>query len=366
MEKKRLIIFTPSIEGGGVEKNFFIISNFLSKKVNSISVITISNKIKKQLNNKINLITPKNEFWNNIGRRKKFIICSILLFLELIKNKNAVVLCFQGNVYCALICKLFSVKFILRSNTAPSGWSKNKIKIFLYKFIYGLADKIVVNSHEFKKEFNRKFGLSSVCIYNPLNKREIIYLSKKKISFNFFKKKNLNIVSVARLSDQKDHLTLLKAVNNLKNNINIKLLLIGSGDQLKFISDYINKKKLSKMIKIIKFKKNPYPFLLKSDLFVLSSKYEGLPNVLLEALVLKKFVISSNCPTGPKEVLDNGKGGFLFKTGEMNDLKNKILFFYQNRKKCRKLTLFGNKRLNRFDSKLNLNKYYQIIKNYIN
>ena len=365
MEKKRLIIFTPSIEGGGVEKNFFIISNFLSKKVNSISVITISKKIKKQLNNKINLITPKNELWNNIGRRKKFIICSILLFLELIKNKNAVVLCFQGNAYCALICKLFSVKFILRSNTAPSGWSKNKIKIFLYKFIYGLADKIVVNSQEFKKEFSRKFGLSSACIYNPLNKKEIIYLSKKKINFNFFKKKNLNIVSVARLSDQKDHLTLLKAVNNLKNKINIKLLLIGSGNQFKFISDYINEKKLSKMIKIIKFKKNPYPFILKSDLLILSSKYEGLPNVLLEALVLKKFVISSNCPTGPKEVLDNGKGGFLFKTGEKNDLKNKILFFYQNRGKCRKLTLFGNKRLNRFDSKLNLNKYYQIIKNYI-
>ena len=96
-------------------------------------------------------------------------------------------MCFQGNAYCALICKLFSVKFILRSNTAPSGWSENKIKIFLYKFIYGLADKIVVNSHEFKKEFNRKFGLSSVCIYNPLNKRKIIYLSKKKLILVFLK-----------------------------------------------------------------------------------------------------------------------------------------------------------------------------------
>ena len=355
----------PSIEGGGVEKNFFIISNFLSKKIKNISVITISKKIKKLLNYKINLIYHKNQRYTNFGRRKKFIICSFLLFLELLKNKNAVVFCFQGNAYCAFICKLFSVKLILRSNTSPSGWSKNIIKVFFYKIIYGLADKIIVNSYEFKKEFNRKLGLAPACIYNPLNKKEIINLSKKKINLSFFKKNFLNIISVARLSNQKDHLTLIKVVNELKNKINIRLLLVGSGNEFKFISNYIAEKKLSKIIKITRFKKNPFPYMAKSNLFVLSSKYEGSPNVLLEALTLKKFVISSNCPTGPKEILDNGKGGLLFKTGDKNDLRNKILFFYQNRSKCRKLILFGNKRLSRFNLNLNLNKYYQIIKNYI-
>ena len=58
---------------------------------------------------------------------------------------------------------------------------------------------------------------------------------------------------------------------------------------------------------------NPFPIIKKADLFVLSSKYEGLPNVLLEAATLKKFIISSNCPTGPKEILMNGKGGFILK-----------------------------------------------------
>ena len=59
--------------------------------------------------------------------------------------------------------------------------------------------------------------------------------------------------------------------------------------------------------------RNPYPVIKECDLIILSSKYEGLPNVLLESLVLKKFIISSDCRTGPREILDNGKGGFYLK-----------------------------------------------------
>ena len=67
--------------------------------------------------------------------------------------------------------------------------------------------------------------------------------------------------------------------------------------------------------------------LLKSDILILTSRTEGLPNVLIEALALKKFVISSDCPTGPREILDNEKGGFLFKVGDYESLSKKITQF---------------------------------------
>ena len=70
--QKKLIIFIPSIEGGGVEKNLFIISNYLKNKIKNISVITISNKFKKRFLGKIKFISPSADFWNSIGRRKKF------------------------------------------------------------------------------------------------------------------------------------------------------------------------------------------------------------------------------------------------------------------------------------------------------
>jgi glycosyltransferase involved in cell wall biosynthesis len=77
---------------------------------------------------------------------------------------------------------------------------------------------------------------------------------------------------------------------------------------------------LSKEVKIIPFQRNPYKFIKLCNLFILSSAFEGLPNVLLEAICLRKFVISSKCPTGPNEILNGGKGGFLFKVGDFEEL----------------------------------------------
>ena len=95
MHHKRLIIFMPSINGGGVEKNFFILSEYFSKKINDVSVITISKKIKHKLNKKIKLISPKYNFWDTLGRRKKFIISIFLLFLEILKDRRLIVFCLQ-------------------------------------------------------------------------------------------------------------------------------------------------------------------------------------------------------------------------------------------------------------------------------
>jgi len=188
MEQKKLIIFMPSIEVGGVEKNLFIISNYLSEKLKKVSLITISNNHKKKFNSKIHIISPKDNTWNSTSKRIKFLISLYLLFLEILKNRNIVVLCFQGNIYCTLLCKLFRIIIIVRSNSSPSGWSQNFIKKILYKKILTFADRIIVNSLEFKKELKIKFNLDSTCIYNPLNSTKIKKLSKIKIKNIFFKK----------------------------------------------------------------------------------------------------------------------------------------------------------------------------------
>jgi len=119
---------------------------------------------------------------------------------------------------------------------------------------------------------------------------------------------------------------------------------------------------LIKNVKIINYKKNPFPYLLKANLFVLSSKYEGLPNILLESMVLKKFIISSNCPTGPSEILKNGKFGLLYKSDKFLDLSKKIIFFYKNRGLCQKKTIQAYNALDRFDSNINLDKYLKVFK----
>ncbi len=360
MKQKRLIIFMPTIGDGGVEKNLYIISNYLIDKINDVSLITISKKYKKKFNRRIKFISLKYDFWDNVGRRKKFFLGLYLLFLQIIKNRNTVVLCFQGNLYCTLLCKLLGIKIIVRSNSSPEGWSQNTFKFVCFKLILGLADKIIVNSIDFKNKFKSKFNLKAVCIYNPLNKKEIIKKSKIKSNILLDKKK-INLINVGRLVDQKDQMTLLKAINEIKKDIKFNLIIIGKGNEKNNLLTYIDKNNLSKLVKIINYQKNPFNLIKRSDIFLLTSSYEGLPNVLLEAQVLKTYIISSNCPTGPREILLSGKAGSLFKIGDYKHLSKLIIDYSKNKKIYKKKILTGHKNLFRFDYNRNLNLYFNEI-----
>ena len=113
------------------------------------------------------------------------------------------------------------------------------------------------------------------------------------------------------------------------------------------------------------FLTNPYKYIKKSDVFVLSSTFEGLPNVLLEAQCLKTFIISSDCSSGPREILLNGKAGFLFKVKDNYDLSKKILKYFYNKEKLNKKIKIGYQNLYRFKEKNNLEKYFSLIKKFI-
>ena len=358
MKQKKLIIFFPSIEKGGVEKNLFLVSNFLSKKIKNISIITSNpNEI---YNKKINIITNRINIHNK-SRLIKNLFCSYLLIKRILKNKNLIIMSFQSNIYATLISFFFGVKIICRANASPKGWLNNPFKKFIYKIIMKLSSKIIVNSREMKLEFKRDLNLKSLLIYNPLDKQQIITKSRKKLKFNFYNKKNhLKIINIGRFTDQKDQITLLKALVLLKNKLKFQLILMGQGSKKKELNRFIKNNDLNKNVRIINYIKNPYPILKKSDLLILTSKYEGLPNVLLEAITLKKLVISSDCPTGPKEILQNGKGGILFKTGNYFDLYKKIINLKQKNKFNKKKVLFAYNSLKKFDLNFNLKKYLKL------
>ncbi len=362
MTQKKLILFMPSIEGGGVEKNFFVISNYLASKIDKVILITAEKNLSNKLKN-IKIVNAKSNFWREKGRLRKYIISIFLLIKILLTNTNVAVFSFQANLYAILVCKLLNIKIISRSNSSPSGWSKNLVKLIIYRIGLNLANVIIVNSIEFKNEMKKKFSVNATHIYNPLDQRKILNLSKKRVK-NFFPKNTLKIINVGRLVDQKNQITLLKAINEIKNLYRVKLILIGRGVDLIKIKEFININKLSKLVKIL-YTSNPMPYIKQADLFILSSKFEGLPNVLLESITLKKMIISSSCPTGPKEILSNGKGGLLYKVEDHRELSKKIIFFIKNKKRCKKMIDFSFNKLSRFNYKKNLDKYLNVVKKII-
>jgi len=363
---KKLLIFIPHIGGGGVEKNFFIITNFLAKKLHNVTVITVNKEFKNKLDKNVEIISPINNKWKNSSIFIKYIISILLLIRTLFGDKNYLVLSFQANWYAIIISKIFGLKIISRSNTAPEGWSSSLIKKMLYKLIIKFADEVIVNSLEFKKSLKKFFNVDSICIYNPLNKSKILKQSNLKKKFNFFNKsKSLKIINIGRFTDQKNQLLILKSIKYLQNDIPIRLLIAGRGVKYKVLKQFIIQNKLTKSVKLVNFLNNPYPYIKLADLFILSSNYEGLPNVLLEAQCLKKIIISTKCPTGPKEILLNGRAGIFFKMNDYKDLSKKITQIYKNKANFKNKVKVGYDNLHRFDENRNLNMYYKIINKYL-
>ena len=156
-------------------------------------------------------------------------------------------------------------------------------------------------------------------------------------------------------------MTLLKAAKLINPVIKPELIIIGKGKEYINLKNFIISNHLQKIVKLVGYKANGYNFIKKCDIFVLTSKYEGLPNVLLEAQFFKKYIISSNCPTGPKEILLNGKAGDLFSMGDYKKLAEYINNYKLNIKKIRKKINFGSNKFHRFDYNLNCRKYYKFI-----
>ena len=364
---RELLIFIPSIEDGGVEKNLFLISNYFVNNGIKTNIITANLDKKRKFNSKINFISPKSNFFNNKNRFYKTIFCFYLLFKFFLRKNFFLILSFQANIYAIFFAYIFRLDIITRSNTAPPGWSSNYLKRSIFKIFFKYPKKIIVNSNDFKNQIDKEFNVKSFCIFNPFDKEIVKRKSLVKTKINFFKGKNYNFINIGRITDQKDQILILKAFNRIKDKLNFKLLILGKGKNKQILQNFIKLNNLSKRVKIIGYKKNPYPYIKQADAFILSSKFEGLPNVLLESQYLKKIIISTRCPTGPKEILLNGRAGFLFDVGNAKQLKNRILFITnkKNSKIVKKKVNVGFNSIDRFDFNKNINKYFYLIKKYL-
>lgn len=120
----------------------------------------------------------------------------------------------------------------------------------------------------------------------------------------------------------------------------------------------VRKFDLDKQIKFLGMKSNPYPWLKRSELFILSSKFEGFGLVLVEAMIFNKPIISSNCKVGPSEILENGRIGKLFEVGNTEELAE-LIFNYQEIEVDEKIY---KKSLERFSKKETLHKLRKILK----
>lgn len=201
------------------------------------------------------------------------------------------------------------VKIIISQHMNPEIFLKSKLKSSLIKFFYPRADKTVCVSKEIERILNEKYGVKNTqTIYNMMNIRENIESSLRQIPDDFkklFKDKNkFNFINLGRLARQKGHWFLIRSFRRVVDHEpNAQLFILGEGVLRGDLEELITKFELNSNVYLLGEQKNIFPFLKNSDCFILSSLWEGLPLVLIEALSLNLPIISTDCKTGPREIL---------------------------------------------------------------
>lgn len=195
-------------------------------------------------------------------------------------------------------------------------------------------DKIVTICDEMKKNTIKLYPFLEekiIRIYNPFNFERILRNSEEEIQNKNILKEPF-AVSVMRLTENsKDFDTLIKTWQVLEQqNISLKLYILGDGSDKKNIESKIKNAGQEDRVILLGNVTNPYPWIKKSKMLIHSSKFEGLPTVLIEALILNKTVISSNCISGPKEILENGEIGYLYEVGDYKKLAELIINNLEN------------------------------------
>ena len=231
---------------------------------------------------------------------------------------------------------------------------KKKIIYYLVKILYSYADVVAGNSSELAKTLQKHANCKVYTLYNPCFDK-----IKKKNRISYFNNK-INILCISRFEEQKDHLTLLKGINNTNIKKNIILTLIGHGSKENKIKQYIKTHNIRAKIFTNTNKLNK--FYKESNLFISTSIYEGLPTTMVEAASYCLPIISSNFKSGSKEILLNGAAGSLFEIKDYERLSRLIEKFYKNPKFFFKKELLCRKYLNRFSIKKNT-KLFNILLN---
>lgn len=268
----------------------------------------------------------------------------------------------QANLL-AIVCKsLLPDVSIICTRHSAFDFDGQKLPAFMLKLLYALYSRygqVVAVSKQLKREIAIAPFVKSRNVHWIPNAVVDAKLIEQSTENSELKPSSPYMIAVGRLAQEKGYDLLLAAYKKANQMVNDlpELLILGEGKEKEKLIKQIKSLTLENRVTLLGFIANPYPLIRGAEYLVLSSRYEGMPTVMIEALALNVPVISFDCPTGPSEIIDNGKNGLLIehlnvdalakaisdcRSLAKNDLYSSVEQFSFGEVKKRYLTLFGN------------------------
>jgi glycosyltransferase involved in cell wall biosynthesis len=235
------------------------------------------------------------------------------------------------------------------------------LKLYLIKKAYYGADAVIVVSQGEKEDLNRNFGIPEKkirVVYNPLDRIKIAELSTEDPGIHFDVPV---VVSMGRLVYQKGFDILLRAFRKVRDGRKAKLLVLGDGEKKEELISLAQSLDLQDDVVFLGMQVNPFQFILGAEVFCLASRYEGLGNVILEAMALGLPVVVTDCPSGPAEIVENGKYGILAPMENADAIADALIRVLSDDKLREGLSELSLIRAKDFDLEASLKQWEEII-----
>jgi len=331
-EKMKLALFLPSLRGGGAERVMVNLARGFVER--GLQVDLVLARAEGPYLSQV----PKEVRVVDLGAQR--VLHSLPGLVRYLREERpqAMLSALNHANIVAIWAKLLArvkTRLVVSERTTLSRSTENASSIrvkfipFLVKAFYPYADVVVAVSRGVAEDLIARIGLTAEkikVIYNPVVTPELFTKAEEPLDHPWFRPGEPPVIlGVGRLTKPKDFPTLIRAFALVRKERPARLMILGEGEERPNLEALVRELGLEEDVALPGFVENPYKYMKRAAVFVLSSRWEGLPTVLIEAMALGTPVVATDCPSGPAEILEGGKWGRLVPVGDINALSESIL-----------------------------------------
>lgn len=326
---QKIAVFVPSMHGGGAERAMLMFCRELVQLGLQVDLLTVrlEGPLRGLIPAEVSIVDLK-------SKRTSFALPQLVAYLRREKPAALYATIMNANVIAAIAARLAcnGTPTVVRESNAPLSSPKSTLARWLtFKiapYFYRNATGIIAVSEGVAQELAAmapKIAAKIKVAPTPVISDAVIEQGDERVDHPWFVNHDKPIVlSAARLEQHKGLLTLLHAFSRVRQRRDARLIILGEGSQRGRIIHEVAALGLQDDVTLLGFTENPFAFMSKADVFVLASEFEGLPNVLVQAMAFGTPIVSTDCKTGPSEILCEGRYGTLVPVGDVRAIADGI------------------------------------------